>query len=74
MLDLVALRESLSYSSVITHTTCNPDDCQPIATNTEEDEEEEKKECAYLSTSLCGRRALDLYYEVNTENKVAKCG
>ena len=73
-LDLVALQESLSYASIITFASCNPDDCQPapsippVATASEEVE----GECTdrYLETSDCARRALNIYATA-TDNNVA---
>ena len=73
MLDLVALREMLSYSSIIIHTSCNPDDCQPDAEVPEPEEEEKSKTCAFFSTTLCGRDALSVYSQLNALNKEEKC-
>ena len=72
-LDLLALRESLSYSSIITHATCNPDDCEATADEPPDGQEEEEKECKALATSLCGRQALGIYSEFNATNKEEKC-
>ncbi|XP_070211137.1 uncharacterized protein [Littorina saxatilis] len=76
-LDLVALRESLSFASVITHTSCYPDDCQTPAaakpTTPEPEEVEDEKACDFFATSLCGRKALDIFADLNATNKEEIC-
>ncbi|KAK7499321.1 hypothetical protein BaRGS_00009296 [Batillaria attramentaria] len=58
-LDLAALRESLSFASLVTHTTCNPDDCSPTPVDTPQPRQEEPDyPCDFFSASVCGRDAL----------------
>lgn len=73
MLDLVALREMLSYSSIIIHTSCNPDDCQPDTEVPEPEEERRSRNCAFFNISLCGRDALRTYSQLNALNTEEKC-
>lgn len=59
-LDLLALREVLSFMALVTHTSCHPDDCSPAAPTPSPWPEKDDRDypCDFFETSVCGRDAL----------------